>query len=629
MSGYDLIVKDEELKSAGAKFDSFGNLLSDAIGQYKAILENIIMNAILSGDVHDALMLYKEYVDQLATMSDNLGDKLVRIIDGFIKEIEAADSYLYDAGIPNTVRDFTEEQYQHLKDCLDDPWCNETDSIGDWIYDKVVKVVDYLNWDSAKEFLNKSHRLLLDYNDETKEGLKSLFRDVYNVNSKYGTSIAGASPGDGDYYTCYFSEIIIAMCDIRDILNEMASIINPKGGSFTVDAIKDRLGGKWDEMLQDFEKAMNVPEAGAQPTLPEISDFVSQPWADRYFSNFNYASSMFVNDMGGYEAFKLYVFNLFGVAKDEIIQRVTSGGCSGYEDYITKKQLLAVMGEMAQEYKYSESDEKKTIDECRTFLEYVKKYGENWYEYMNTHRGENGKLLLDGRTKEAKEFNEFLKSIGNADKILKYGSKAIDYMARLFADYKKGLDILGSFKENYADDDAVMKAITDIEGLYNKEFGAWAMQAIEEASEVGYDVAAKSLAKAFPAVAVVETIDKGISVAGDVLGMGNEAKAAMDSLVYYQLNVSSTAAYQNAFEKIQAADPESDEYGALAEDLKNCFDLNKKNLVKMFDSMAKATTGTKKAYYNYCSKQAANLSMRDTTKPDICSYEQFLAINTN
>lgn len=95
---------------------------------------------------------------------------------------------------------------------------------------------------------------------------------------------------------------------------------------------------------------------------------------------------------------------------------------------------------------------------------------------------------------------------------------------------------------------------------------------------------------------------------------------------YYNLQFSSETAFKNAFEKVQNADPNSEGYASLVEDLNNCFDLNKKNMIEMFKAMAKASTGTKKSYYNYCAKRAETLSMRDTTCPDILSYEEFVAL---
>ena len=622
MEKYELLViKDSEFTSAGKKFKAYCNVLEDVILQYKTTLNDIGARAISSGATHDALLKYIEYIAKLEIIARGTGEKCNSLVNSFIAEVERADDYLYDAGISDSIRDFSSEEYNRLVECLDDPWCSITDSIGDWFYEKINKIIDFFNWDSAKSFLQKCHRLLLDYNDETKQGLTILFDRVHEVDRNYGSSNAGAVPGDGDYYTCYFACVVLTMCQIRDMLDIMSDIINPRNGMFTVDNIDDKLGKAYETLLSYYEQTVNIKELGQKPTVSEISDFASQPWSNQYFSCFFWPMSDFIADMGGYEAFKMVVFNMFEIAGDRLL-------IGDYEEYMAKKQLLAVLEDMAQDYKFSESDEKEAIDDCNTFLKYVKKYGDNWYEYMNTTRGENGKLLLDGRTKEAKEFNRFLKGLGGAQKILKYGSQGIEFVSQLFADYEEGLQILDSFEKNYSGDQTILNAVSQIRELYNKEFDAWAFKAVQEVEEIGIDVGLKKLGKAIPVVAVVSAIGEGIDLVGDLAGVGSESQSMYDALVYYQLYDSSQAAYNNALAAFKVADPNSEEYQVLAQDVENCFNLHKKNIVEVFNAMSKASNGTKQSYYHYCAKQAETLTMHDGTQPDILSYDEFLSLNT-
>lgn len=620
MGTKELIIKDSEFTDAGKKFKAYCGVLEDVILQYKIALNIIITNAIPSGATHDAIVRYIEYIAKLENIAKGIGEKCNSLVTGFIAEIERADDYLYDAGISNSIRDFSSEEYERLVECLDDPWCCTTDSIGDWFYDKINKVIDFFNWDSAKSYLQKCHRLLLDYNDETKQGLRILFDRVYEVDRKYGSSIAGATPYDGDYYTSHFDCVVLTMCQIRDMLDIMADIINPQNGMFTVGNIDDKLGKAYKELLTYYEQTIDIKEMGQKPTIPEISDFASQPWAGSYFNCFFWPVSDFVADVGGFEAFKMVAFNMFDITKDKLL-------VGNYEEFIAKKQLLAVLGDMIESYKFSESDEKEAIDDCKTFLKCVEKYGDKWYEYMNTTRGANGKLLLDGRTKEAKEFNEFLEGLGGAQKILKYGSQGIEYISQLFADYKEGLQILDSFEKNYSGDKTILNAVSQIRELYNKEFSAWALRAIQEVEEIGINVGLKKLGKAVPVVAVVSAIGDSIEFVGDLIGVGSEAQSMYDALAYYQLYDSSQDAYRNAFDVFKTADPNSEEYEVLAHDLENCFNLHKKNIIELFKAMSKASNSTKQSYYNYCAKQAEMLTMYDGAQPDILTYEEFLSIS--
>lgn len=622
MSTDELIIKDSEFIKAGKKFKTYFDTLKKVIHQYEIALNHISADAIPSGATHDALVEFNKYVKKLELITEGTGDKFNSLNNSFISDIEKADDYLYDAGISsNLVRDFSTEEYERLVDCLDDPWCSITDSFGDLIYEKINKIIDFFNWDSVKSFLQKCHILLLDYNDETKQGLKNLFDSVQSIDWRYGRSVAGATTFDGDSYTCYFALICLTMYQIRDLLDTMSEIINPQNGMFTVDNINGRLGAAYKNLMSYYRQTMAIKENGERPTINEISDFVSQTWASLYFSCFFRPISDFIADMGGLEQFKMTVFKMFEIVKDKLVS------FGNYEEYIAKKQLMSTLKDMMDNYDYSKSDEKKAIDDCKTFMEYVKKYGDEWYKYMNTTRGKNGKLLLDGRTKEAKEFNELLKGLGGAEKILKYGSKGIDYISRLFADYDEGLKILDSFERNYSGDETMKNVISQIRELYNKEYHAWGMELLNEAEEIGIDVALKKLGKMIPVVAVVNKINEGIDSFGEFTGIGTEAKSMYDALCYYQLYSSSETAYYNAIDALKAADPDSDEYKNLARDLENCFNLHKKNTIEMFKAMEKATSdATKKSYYHYCAKQAETLSMNDKTRPDILSYDEFLSL---
>ena len=173
-----------------------------------------------------------------------------------------------------------------------------------------------------------------------------------------------------------------------------------------------------------------------------------------------------------------------------------------------------------------------------------------------------------------------------------------------------------------------MNAVSQIRELFNKEFGAWALRAIQEAEEIGIDVALNRLGKSVPVFAVVSAIGDGIDLVGDLTGVGSEAQSMYDAMVYYQLYYSSQDAYGNALVAFKSADPNSEEYEVLAHDLENCFNLHKKNIIEVFKAMSKASNGTKQSYYSYCAKEAEMLTMLDGVQPDILSYNEFLSLNT-
>ncbi len=605
MSTTDLKIKDSEFFEAGKNLDAFCKALKGTINQYKTIVKSINYNAIPSGKTHDALERYSEYIEELEGIVDGIGKSCVTLTKNFIGDIESADDYLYDAKIVDAIRDFSDDEYQRLLKCLDDPWCEMTDNIDNWFMKKVNGFVDFFDWDSQKSRFQNNKKRLLDYNDETKQGLKALFDRVKAIDRKRN-----------------FVVIEEILSETEEILNVMVEIIDPNNKNFTVSAIDDKLGEAFKKLKKLYTESIEIAEEKEPPTIEDISDFISHPWSYIYFSDFSALINEFILDIGGMEAFNMILFNGFDIARDTVL-------IGDYETQKAEEQLMDTFQNLLDNYEYDGSDEEEILNQAKTFLDYVKKYGDKWYDYMREHRTEDGRLMLDLRTKEGKAFKEMIESLGGAAFFLKYGEKTIEFLVLLWGDYSKGLKILDSFERNYNGDETVMNAIDNIRELYNKEFKAWILKALDEVQEIGLSVLTKQLKKVkglTPVLAVVDAVEEVIDGIGLLTGEGDKSKAMYDAVTYHKLYCASSIAYDNASEAFRDADPESPEYEQLAKDMENCFNLHKLNIIKMLESMAKASDGTKQSYYEYCAKQAEMLSLKDDAKPEIMSYEEFLKI---
>lgn len=618
------IIKDDEFETISEKVLNYCKNLEECLGQYDDALTRIATDAIPSGDVHDALLLYIEYVKRLEGFSTGIGDKFSRLVEQFIREIRAAsgngDFYLYSKDSDDT-RDFTHEEYEALVACLDDPFCGVTDNIGDFFIGLAEGFCDLLdglfNWSGPKEMLEANRRLWLDYNDVTLQDLNAIFRRAWRLSGYYGHSIGGAE-GSGDVYTSYFAFAVIALADIRDMMDEMADIIGLSNGPFTAERISERLGTLYSEMLDDYMNFIAVPESVVDVTIETISDFVSYPWSDTYFSGFYVATGVFVADLGGLDAAKMVIFKMFDMGKDTAIN-------GDYEAYIRKTKLMELIEEMAVEGLYSGSEAEEYVEDIKTILKYLKKGGQKAYDYLNSHRyGDENKLILDGRTIEARKFRELLDDLGDAKKYLEYGEKGIDYLSRVLADCSKGLEVLESFEANCQNDPEMLKTVQEIKALYSKETSALFKEGLKTIEEVGIDGAIELLKEVSPVVKVLDAIDGTIDKIGDITGLGTEAKSTYNAITYFNMSTATEDAYASAVQSLRAADPNSAEYEALAENVRNCFEIHKKNEIAMFENMADASYGTKKSYYRYCMGKAEQMSMGDTKKPSIMSYDEYL-----
>jgi hypothetical protein len=167
--------------------------------------------------------------------------------------------------------------------------------------------------------------------------------------------------------------------------------------------------------------------------------------------------------------------------------------------------------------------------------------------------------------------------------------------------------------------------VEEIEKLYKKEVNAWLKEAgIRIASDV-LDVGISAFENEIPVLNVIGKIRDGIDKFGEITGSGDRAKSMLNALIYQDIYYSSKSAYENALDNVKSADPDDENYNQLINDLKNCFDFCKKNLVNLLNEMANSTQGSKKAYYQYCMTVASKASLNDTKKLEIMSYNDYIS----
>lgn len=91
----NLIIDDDYVYDVGDACAEHGKKLEDILDAYVAILREIKAEALVEGEISDALGVFIECVaqlnDQLTTLSDNVDSKCM----SFINDVNTADSYLF------------------------------------------------------------------------------------------------------------------------------------------------------------------------------------------------------------------------------------------------------------------------------------------------------------------------------------------------------------------------------------------------------------------------------------------------------------------------------------------------------------------------------------------------------
>ena len=95
MADRELIIDDDYCRDMGTTFQWQGEKLDELLKEYITIMENVSNQALLSGNVADAMKVYVSYVKKMDQQIGNISDSLKEDIDKFLKEIDSEDQYLF------------------------------------------------------------------------------------------------------------------------------------------------------------------------------------------------------------------------------------------------------------------------------------------------------------------------------------------------------------------------------------------------------------------------------------------------------------------------------------------------------------------------------------------------------
>ena len=618
MDYYYLSICDSQINEFDTLFSSFCDSLNTAATGYAEIINRVLNEGVISGKIHDSLLEFNQYVKQFTDITSDLGARFHSILPKMLKEIEEADSYLYDAGITTNQRDFTQELYDRLQEYLAKELGEAGSTFINWIGGKFLDFLDLLagpgSVSMSRAALQKDLNKLMAFNKETSLGLKVLFDSVHAIDRRYS------------FILSMFSSI---MKETGSLLYEMASVADPKNkGGFSSGNVK-KIGKAIIQLDEHHKKIVEAIKADAIPTPEMVLAFIAD-LDNPGFSAFNFVGTQFYNkyivDSSGWTQFWIGFFNFEKIDKDLLSAGIKQqlGKDITYEEFLELKQMSDTLDSL----KSGKQDYEKLSEESREYLKSIKKAlgeagdtTESIYKYMNKYRLEDGSLLLDGRTKEGKRMKEFLGQIKNIEKIAKYGDNALGYMSIFFADYNQQMDYIESMERNANGDPKALKMIGNLKKIYSDRWAAVVDKGMDDVADMGYDAGMKALNKAYP---LLGTVTEVINIVGDSTGIGVRYGSAYEAMQMETVCNSSNRLYKNAVDKIRQMSPNDPGYALATQDLVNSFELHKANMKKMYIKMASSMEGREKAYYQYCAQQVSSIRIQDGTQPQIMSYSEFV-----
>ncbi|MCR4615907.1 MAG: hypothetical protein K5756_07160 [Clostridiales bacterium] len=609
---HDFVLKVQEFERFQLCAVEFSSELEKALDTYVIILDNMTEYGVPSGQVHDALAALYEYVVKLKEEATGIGNQMKSKISDFITTVEHTDQILYDAG-SKTTRDYSQKEFERLNRFLSKPLIIAVmDSTMNWytfLVEKVRGIVTYVLEKFSAQF-KLINEMALQVNKAAKAELEKLFENEVANDSAYGSA---------------FSKIVDAMMTVSKITEEIDALIL-LGNDLTVETVNLKLSPLYEELSAVCGQILEIRTVSSVPTTIEIGSFAGHPWSDAYFNGCVSIVSEFLGSMDFLDETWMVLYNAKNLTKETVLGILTQSGYKP-EEYKTRLLLLEQLNTVAETDLYKGGSTDSEVEDFRALLGLFKKYGNDYYKYANVIRLNDGSLVLDGRTIDAKTLKKFNNMLGNADDILKYGDEIIDYIDRYLADYSKGLAILESFEKNYGNDGVISRQIADIKALYQRDSEAWLKEAARLIAEGGYDkVVGELQKKTFKDFTQfeIEAARIGIESYSDLSGHGKIGQALYDVTCYSEIFSAELRAYQSAIQKLRDADPNAEKYPILAEDAKNCFELVKSVAAKMFESMEDASSSEyRKRYYRYCQQQVSKASMFDDHPLEFLSFEQY------
>lgn len=619
----ELIIRDYEFDTAASECKRFSEALESTLQKYDEIIGEVLRYGVSSGLVHDSLEVYREYVIGLKDMAQGIGSRMSSLTKDYVKELESADDYLYDAGKGTEIRDYSEKEYIKLREFLSgkgwyyfygkETWWDAFTKFFSWIVSTIF---------NGKSLIQKCQRTLMDQNNETLKGLEDVFDGVYSLDDAYGRPTTG-----------YFAEVISAMDGVYRQLMEMDALLKTAlSGQMTPELIHSRLSPMYEKLLLLNGAVGGIRTSSSVPTPEDIGRFAESAAAAGYFSGctrqaIEFGNSITILDGAGMTIFQMAdLFDIY-VKKGNFIDSDGHlvGSADAINTYKTKEALMEMLDSSADtEYLYDKTF-KESLGSLMILGKYYKKFGDKFEEYIKFNTAEDGSIMLDDTIFSADQLKMFNKCVSLFGTISKDFEKGVDFVSRLIADYSAGIAILDSYERNFSSDDEIGKALAEIRKLYEKDTDAWVTECLRKYMEDGYNVVDKKISKSFEVFFLEGSATKAaLDAFGEASGWGARAKGAYDFTIYQGLYNSSLAAYQSALEKLRAADPSSEQYETLTTDVNNCFNLCKNSAVKMFESMETASVD-KKDYYRYCRRQVEKASVFDKNPLAILSYEDYMA----
>ncbi len=589
------------------RYDHELSNIQAGIAQLSVYVKELTVIGVSSGQFHDDLEILQEKIQEIPDRIEELRTKVTGMVTHYLSDMNTAQNLngeyiLYPKDYPDG-RDYSEEAFVRLRRV-----CESTDydsnflrKLSDFNDDLVARVLKWLgetfHWIDAKAI----QKQVLEFNDVTKRGLDLVQRRLNDTEDRY-RSVAEV--------------FVLSLQDLYVCVELLVEAVSQSPGEFSMSGFSTR----FDRLLDSMDsKLKSIRFSYENPSDEDIEAFISSGFADEFLNAeiniiYDFLDELAMMEMSDPDFWRLIVYQMFDVAEGQILTR------GDFDKLVRKKELMELISVLAATYVYEGSDQEAAVNGMNAVLGAAKGKGESLYEYLNSHRDENGNLLLDGRTKEAKRFLEFLDKMEKLGVAIDGAKIGVDALCQMFMEYDKNLSFLDSFERNSQLSGEMQECFDELRAVYEKEV-------TQSSKEILMDVAEFTMNNVVYELPVMDTVGKvkdAIGILGKVTGDGARTEAQLELLIYgYDVVNSAKSAYASALEKLSNCSPDAPEYAGLMQDYENCYSIYKTSTVRIFEKMATASSGDKRDYYNYCASEISAVTMPEYGDFKLITYGEY------
>lgn len=109
---YNLKLDEDEFAKLAELYSDIGELSKDKMKEYVNIIDEIINNAVVSGNLHNKLELFQETIKLYESVLENSCNELSKKLKEFVVKVDEKDSDLYGKGIYSAYWDRGNKQWE-------------------------------------------------------------------------------------------------------------------------------------------------------------------------------------------------------------------------------------------------------------------------------------------------------------------------------------------------------------------------------------------------------------------------------------------------------------------------------------------------------------------------------------